>query len=120
MNLKQLESFIHEVTDEGYILNLWEPMMKEWTISSTRQVLTEHDKEDQIDFERFISKMMEMERACMEEKDQRPTVIMRKDFRECKVELQKANGEVWVYILQPYGYQGTWEIFRVDRKKKGF
>ena len=84
-------------------------MMKSWGIIKNNPI------EKNKDFEKFISKMMEMERACIEEGDQRPIVFLRKDFLECRVEIIKKNGERWTYILNPFGYEGNWEIFDVVR-----
>jgi len=110
MNLKQIAPLIEKEHEQAYLLNLWHPMMKQWGI-------TKNDAKDEHDFKRFISKMMEIERACVEEGDKRPIVFMRKDFLECKVIIYKKNKEKWIYFLQPFGYDGNWEIFNVSREK---
>ena len=102
-----IKPFIVEETKEGYILQLWEPMLR--GVSSFK-------KDNSIKtFESFISKMMEFERACMEVDDGRPKVIMAKNLKEVKVIVPKKEGNIWIYYLNPYGYQGNWEIFKVER-----
>ncbi|TCS83111.1 hypothetical protein [Tepidibacillus fermentans] len=110
MIFEQIQPYIKEIKDEGFILEIWQAMLNQW------RVLQNISIEDQADFEQFLSKMMEIERACVEEGDQRPIVFMKKDLQECHVEIAKRNGEKWRYVLHPYGYQMQWEIFKVEKE----
>ncbi len=111
VNFNQLIPFIESEEEEGYRLNLWQPMMKQWDLPKNRT--KENEK-----FEQFLSKMMEMERACVEEGDDRPVIFLRKNLQECKIDIIKRNGEKWTYILHPFGYNENWEIFDVIRGNK--
>jgi len=106
VELQTIMSYIVGENEAEYVLNIWEPMLSKWQL-----------EEEKSEWEGFLSKMMEMERACVEEGDQRPIVTINKSLNECRVKITKRNNEIWTYILLPYGFQKNWEIFKVDRKK---
>ena len=105
MNFDQIKPFIVKTIEEGYTLELWNKMLTTWGIKN--------NKNEESEFEQFLSKLMEFHRACVEEGDKMPTIFMKKDFRECRIELVKLNGKRITYVLHPFGYNGQWEIFRV-------
>lgn len=110
--LDYLQEFIVVENEDEYILNIWQPLMKKWGRIQNTNNKNNHK------FESFLSKMMEMERVCLEEGDERPIVSISKEFNESKVIIKKRSGERWIYYLNPYGYQENWEIFKVEREKK--
>ncbi|MFV9511571.1 hypothetical protein [Tepidibacillus sp. LV47] len=110
MILEQIQPFIKETKENGFILDIWQTMLKQWRVSKNIPI------KDQADLEQFISKMMEIERACVEEGDGRPIVFMKKDLQECHVIIEKNNGEKRRYVLHPYGYNMQWEIFKVEKE----
>jgi len=110
MFIEQLRPFIHETIEDGYLLDIWNNMMSRWNIS---QNFTQKDLDE---FEQFLSKLMEIERACVEEGDDYPIVVMKSNLYECFVQINKSNEQNWTYVLHPYGYHQQWEIFNVIRE----
>lgn len=111
MNLEQMSAFIIEEKDNGYLLDVWKPMLSVWSIN-----LKTNDNTYLL--ESFLSKMMEFQRACLEEGDQLKEVWINKDFKECHIHLIKHTGAFWKYTLAPSGFKGQWEIFDVIRAKE--
>ncbi len=106
----ELKPFIIKELEERYIINVWQPMMRIFK-NSKRTNNNEHHS-----FENLLSKLMEFERACVEIGDHDVVVSIYKNFKKAQIEINKKDGEFWTYELQPYGYQGNWEIFNVTRE----
>lgn len=106
MFYKEIEPFIIEEKENYFVIDVWNPKLYK-----LGKLIQKTDS----DFEQYLSKLMEFERACVDKTDSRPIVRMRKDFFESIIELPKQNGEILVYTLHPSGFNGQWEIFKVDR-----
>ncbi len=109
MNFDQIQSFIIEERDNGYLLDVWKSMQRKWKLSFAESNTVYGSLES------FLSKLLEFQRACTEDGDSEPEVWINNAFQESHIALQKKNGERWRYILHPTGFQGNWEIFKVIR-----
>lgn len=109
MKYEHIKPYIQLENDNEYILELWNR-----NIISFNPII-EDGKAIYNNFEQFLSKMLEIERTFIEKVDQRPEIALKKDFKECLVKIKKQNGDLVLLTLYPYGYWGSWEIFKVDK-----